>query len=40
MIVEFSLQGLENTEISSFMKICPVEADVFDVGGRTGGKTR
>jgi len=38
MILEFSLQGLENTHISSFMKIRPVEADVFHAGGRTDGQ--
>jgi hypothetical protein len=37
MILEFSLQDLENTEISSSMKIRPVEADVFHAGGRTDG---
>jgi hypothetical protein len=39
MILEFYLQALENTEISSFMKIRPVDADVFHAGGRADGRT-
>jgi hypothetical protein len=31
--------GLKNRHISNLMKICPLEAELFDVGGRTDGQT-
>jgi len=32
-------RGLDNTEISNFIKIHPVKADMFHAGGRADGRT-
>jgi hypothetical protein len=39
MKLEFSRQIFENLQISNFMKICPVGAELFHAGGRSDGGT-
>ena len=36
MRFEFSQQCLKNTDISTLMKIRPMEAELFNAGGQTG----
>jgi hypothetical protein len=39
MKLEFSRQSFENPQMSNFMNICPVAAELFHADGQTNGPT-